>query len=821
MSRLISRAAVLVLPLVFSFSPLRADTTASFAAADAKIAAAQTPVDKLNALYQKAGVPLGFLVTTRADWETAGKALDELFRLLAAVEKDGKTKIEPKWQFYFRRGYIAEKLDNHAGAMLFYSDAERAGYLKDNADKKNKGSELFVNRGEAKAAAYLFTDALVDLNKAIAMIENGYWYKSRAETYFGMGDWENAAADWKKAIALEPSLKPLKDYSASFLDGKPAPQDDSEPPFDKNLLPFNKAIAANRASAAPFIERARYALRQARESRIRKEEHFKAALKDLDRAIDNEPENAATWRERGKVRGAYWNAQNGKNLEFNENAPLDDFTRALNLEENDALTRWETGKFLSERYQSAAIANLLERGNDKKEPRKLDLQNAIMNFSHAIVHAPNASADAHFKRAWAERLMEKPDLNTILVDYSAVIEQQMRGIGEAPDDGQRATSLAEAHLMRGKILLSRGARNAALKEFDASIETNSSDAKILYEARFERGKLRVLRGEYDAALEDLEFVTEKTRFAEAWLWQAGAHEGKGETEKAKADLQEGFKLDAKLKARVAGSRYDEANPTQKPLAPAPDKNDAKLPLSGTALEHKNAGNELINKGDEAGALAEYNNAILLDPNFADGYNNRGARYISQEKYDLALSDLNRAIEIDPKHRLAYFNRAAVWEKLLQKDKQRADLDRAVEYADTPARKADAYVARAKMRLRNDKTGGFNDFALAKEQAGNDAAVWSNIGFGEFALFQFEEAARTFGHAVELAPNRTQDSLYRALNLFLADDKDASTALETALHGIKAGDLAAAKNDIATLLRQQPDSPKLKELQALLNQATAN
>ena len=66
------------------------------------------------------------------------------------------------------------------------------------------------------------------------------------------------------------------------------------------------------------------------------------------------------------------------------------------------------------------------------------------------------------------------------------------------------------------------------------------------------------------------------------------------------------------------------------MAPPPQKDDVKIEIPGTALDHKNAGNELRGKKDVDGALNEYNLVLMIDPNFADALNNRAqehARYI--------------------------------------------------------------------------------------------------------------------------------------------------------------------------------------------------
>jgi tetratricopeptide (TPR) repeat protein len=67
-------------------------------------------------------------------------------------------------------------------------------------------------------------------------------------------------------------------------------------------------------------------------------------------------------------------------------------------------------------------------------------------------------------------------------------------------------------------------------------------------------------------------------------------------------------------------------------------------------------NEKLN--DIQGALTDYNQAISLNPNFAIVYNNRG-RLKDEKLNDVqgALSDYNQSIAINPKYSLAYYNRA--------------------------------------------------------------------------------------------------------------------------------------------------------------------
>ncbi len=56
------------------------------------------------------------------------------------------------------------------------------------------------------------------------------------------------------------------------------------------------------------------------------------------------------------------------------------------------------------------------------------------------------------------------------------------------------------------------------------------------------------------------------------------------------------------------------------------------------------------------ALADYDQAIRLDPIYAHGYFNRGSTYLEAGRHDLAVADFTRALEIDPGLVQAFVNR---------------------------------------------------------------------------------------------------------------------------------------------------------------------
>ena len=65
----------------------------------------------------------------------------------------------------------------------------------------------------------------------------------------------------------------------------------------------------------------------------------------------------------------------------------------------------------------------------------------------------------------------------------------------------------------------------------------------------------------------------------------------------------------------------------------------------------------LGKGDLEQAIADFNRAIRFNPSNASAFNNRGVAYLRKRDYDLAIVDFSEAIRLNPNYANAFCNRA--------------------------------------------------------------------------------------------------------------------------------------------------------------------
>ena len=92
----------------------------------------------------------------------------------------------------------------------------------------------------------------------------------------------------------------------------------------------------------------------------------------------------------------------------------------------------------------------------------------------------------------------------------------------------------------------------------------------------------------------------------------------------------------------------------------------------------NRGNAYYKDKDYDHAIVDYTDAIKIDPKYADAYNNRGNAYADKKDYDRAIADYTQTIKLNPNRAITYNNRASVYHKKKDYDRAIADFNQIIK-----------------------------------------------------------------------------------------------------------------------------------------------
>lgn len=108
----------------------------------------------------------------------------------------------------------------------------------------------------------------------------------------------------------------------------------------------------------------------------------------------------------------------------------------------------------------------------------------------------------------------------------------------------------------------------------------------------------------------------------------------------------------------------------------PSVTTSPLPTADNTAEGQfNLGNQFYETGQLDEAIAAYQKAIELDPEYQDAYANLGVTYYQQQKFDLAASQYEKALELDSQDGEVAYNLGALYlqQALMESDVPDNDL----------------------------------------------------------------------------------------------------------------------------------------------------
>jgi tetratricopeptide (TPR) repeat protein len=213
-----------------------------------------------------------------------------------------------------------------------------------------------------------------------------------------------------------------------------------------------------------------------------------------------------------------------------------------------------------------------------------------------------------------------------------------------------------------------------------------------------------------------------------------------------------------------------------------------------AVAYSNRGNVWLDKKDYDRAIADYNEAIRINPSYAYAFANRGLMWLRKKEYDRALADLDQAISLDtgnpnaynnrgltyfrkgdynraivdyneairlhPTHAISFSNRGLAWSRKEDYDQAIADYNQAIRldpgFADALSGRAAAYYR------KNDYVHGDADYAAALALDPKNASVWNGRCFSRAIAGQLQEALADCNEALRLKPDYANALDSRAL-----------------------------------------------------------
>ena len=160
------------------------------------------------------------------------------------------------------------------------------------------------------------------------------------------------------------------------------------------------------------------------------------------------------------------------------------------------------------------------------------------------------------------------------------------------------------------------------------------------------------------------------------------------------------------------------------------------------------------------AIAAYDDAIRLNPNYAEAYNNRGVAKDALGQHDGAIADFDEAIRLKSDFAEAYNNRGAAKNALGRHNAAIANCDEAIRLSPDYA---EAYNNRgnAKDALGRHEAA-IADFDEAIRLRPDYAEVYNNRGNVKDALGRHEAAIADFDEAIRLRPDFAKAYYNRAI-----------------------------------------------------------
>ena len=286
----------------------------------------------------------------------------------------------------------------------------------------------------------------------------------------------------------------------------------------------------------------------------------------------------------------------------------------------------------------------------------------------------------------------------------------------------------------------------------------------------------------------------------------GTVQSKPEVESTPQATKKAIMVEAIVQAAPTATPTQKPQPLATPTAVPPGLTSSPTPTSTptlTSTNHFQRGEDYATQGDYEKAIGQYDQAILLDrqyafayyhrgiayaalrqyerairdfdeairldPQEADAYHKRGVEYGTLGQYKRAIEDLDEVIRLDPQNAIAYYHRGIAYSAREQYQRAIGDLDQALEldrfYSQAYRLRGDTYRELGQLlQARFDdafaeSTGAFLDDPLMLNQViiqgPQDAEDYKTRGLAYLSIGEHARAIRDLDQALTLAPRNAK------------------------------------------------------------------
>ena len=349
---------------------------------------------------------------------------------------------------------------------------------------------------------------------------------------------------------------------------------------------------------------------------------------------------------------------------------------------------------------------------------------AIADYDKVIQLKPDY-AEAYSNRGVTESLLEK--YQDAIADYDKALQLK-------PD-------YAEAYDGRGTAKHLFGRSQEAIADYNKAIRLKPDYA----ESYLHRGNTNRTLDKYEDAFADYNKVIDlQPDYAEVYNHRGSLQVMLGHYRKAIIDYTKAIQLIKSGETKLDNSQENSISLIVKNSG------------FGEAEIYYNRGVAKLELGEFTEALADYNMAIQLKPDYAEAYHNRGVVKIQLNQPNEALVDLNEAIQLKPDYTEAYHNRGVVKIQLNQPNDALADFDEAIRIQPDYT---EAYNSRGGVKLLLGETNeAITDFDEAIRINPEFINAYTNRAQAKIILRSIKEAKSDFQTALELAEQQQNTGL---------------------------------------------------------------